>query len=51
MKYDNEWFQIYKPCDKCIYKHVHYNWCNILDIKLLGDMENCKHFKSEQLSK
>lgn len=41
MKFDEDNFPIYEPCDECEYKDKKHNWCNKFDFRIIGDCWCC----------
>ena len=45
MKEDKDGFPIYEPCDRCIFKDKKFDYCNVFDIRIIGDMEYCIKYR------
>ena len=41
MKFDEDNFPIYEPCDECEHKDEKHNWCNMFDFRIIGDCWRC----------
>lgn len=41
MRFDEDDFPIYEPCDRCEHNDKKHNWCNMFNFRIMSDCWCC----------